>query len=219
MIKVFEMTDLGVMSYFLGMEIKQGQGEIFICRKKYAKEILKKFQMEECKAVSTPMNQKEKLHKEDGANNVDEGYFRSLIGCLMYFTTTRPDIFNVVSILSRFMHCASEFHLKAAKRVIRYVKGTSDFGVKFTWSKEFKLASFSDSDWRGSMDDMKSTSGYCFTLGSSVFSWSSKKQEIVAQSIAETEFITTTAAVNQIVWLRKILMDKSGAKRKYQDFC
>ncbi|XP_040950816.1 uncharacterized mitochondrial protein AtMg00810-like [Gossypium hirsutum] len=175
MMKVFKMTDLGFMSYFLSMTIKQAQGEVFIYQKKYAKKILKKFQMEECKATSTPMNQKEKLCKEDDTNKIDEEYFRSLIGCLMYLTATRPDILNVVSILSRFMHCVSELHLKAAKRVIRYVKGTSDFGVKFIRSKKFKLVGFSDSDWGGSIDDMKSTSGYCFTLGFGVFSWSSKK--------------------------------------------
>ena len=73
------------------------------------------------------------------------------------------------------MHCASELHLRAAKRVIQYIKGTSDFGVKFTRSKEFKLVGFSDSDWGGSIDDMRSTSGYCFAFGSSIFSWSSKK--------------------------------------------
>lgn len=87
------------------------------------------------------MNQKEELCKDDCADIVDEGYFRSLIGCL-HFTTTKPDILNVVSILSRFMHCESELHLKAAKRVIRYFKGTSDFGVKFIRSKEFKLVGF-----------------------------------------------------------------------------
>ena len=85
------------MTFFLGMEIKQAEHEVFICQKKYAKEILKKFKLEECKAASTPMNQKEKLCKEDGADKVDEGYFRSLIGCLMYLTATRPDILNVVS--------------------------------------------------------------------------------------------------------------------------
>lgn len=207
MMKVFEMTDLGLMTFFLGLEIKQAEYEVFICQKKYVKEILKKFKFQECKEVSTPMNQKEKLCKEDGADKADEGYFRSLIGCLMYLTATRPDILNAVSILSRFMHNASELHLRAAKRIIRYVKGTSDFGVKFTWSKEFKLVGFSDSDWGGSIDDMRSTSGYYFTLGSSVFSWSSKKQETVAQFTAEAEFIAATAAVNQALWLRKILMD------------
>jgi len=115
MMNVFEMTDLGLMTYFLGMEVKQSQNEVFICQKKYAKEILKKFQMEECKATSTPMNQKEKLSKNDGADKVDEGYFRSMIGCLMYLTTTRPDILFVVSLLSRFMHDASELHLRATK--------------------------------------------------------------------------------------------------------
>lgn len=205
--KVFEMTDLGLMSFFLGMDIRQGQNEVFLCQTKYAKEILKKFQMNECKAVSTPMNQKEKLCKDDGAEKIDEGYFRSLIGCLMYLTATRPDILNVVSILSRFMHCPSELHLRAAKRVIRYIKGTTDFGVKFKRSKEFKLVGFSDSDWGGSIDDMKSTFGYCFTLGSGVFSWSSKKQEIVAQFTAKAKFIVATATVNQAILLRKILLD------------
>ncbi|XP_037491099.1 uncharacterized mitochondrial protein AtMg00240-like [Jatropha curcas] len=164
--QVFKMTDLGLMNYFLGMEITQSQNEVFICQKKYAKEILKKFQMEECKAVGTPMNQKEKLSKGDGTENVDEGYYRSLVGCLMYLTTTRSDILFAVNLLSRFMHCASELHLIAAKRVLRYIKSTISYGVKFGKSYDFKLCGFSDSDWAGSVDDMKSTSGYCFSFGS-----------------------------------------------------
>ncbi|KAF2325353.1 hypothetical protein GH714_027021 [Hevea brasiliensis] len=121
--------------------------------------------------------------------------------------TTRPDILHAVSVLSRFLHCASELHLKAAKRVLRYVKGTVDHGILFQQNQDFQFLGFSDSDWAGSYDDMKSTSGYCFTLGSGVFSWSSKKQEIVAQSTAEAEFIAATAAVNQALWLRKLLAD------------
>ncbi|KAL8096063.1 hypothetical protein AgCh_037136 [Apium graveolens] len=205
--KVFEMTDLGLMSFFLGMEIMQAEHEIFICQKKYAKEILNKFNFGECKAVSTPMNQKEKLCENDGGDKVDEGYYRSMIGCLMYLTATRPDILNAVSVLSRFMHCASELHLKAAKRVIRYIKGTSHYGIKFQRSKNFKLVGYSDSDWGGCTDDMRSTSGYCFTFGSGMFSWKSKKQETVAQSTAEAEFVAATATVNQALWLRKILLD------------
>jgi len=146
MMQAFEMTDLGLMTYFLGIEIKQGENEVFICQRKYAKEILRKFQMDECKVVSTPMNQKEKFIKEDGVDKVDEGYYRSLIGCLMYLTATRPDIIFVVSLLYRFMHCASEVHLRAAKRILRYVKGTLDYGVKFDKCTNFKLCGFSDSD-------------------------------------------------------------------------
>ncbi|WKA12871.1 hypothetical protein VitviT2T_030219 [Vitis vinifera] len=109
--KVFEMTDLGDMSYFLRMEVHQNQHEIFICQQKYAKEILKKFKMEKCKPIATPMNQKEKFCKENGVEKVNEELYRSMIGCLMYLTTTRPDIVHVVSLLSRYMHCASEIHL------------------------------------------------------------------------------------------------------------
>ena len=157
--------------------------------------------------MRTSMDQKEKLCKEDGTKKIDQAYFRSMIGCLMYLTATRPDILNDVSILSRFMNCASEMHLKAAKRVIRYVKGTSNFGIKFKRTKEFNLTSFSDSDWGGSIDDMKSTSGCCFSIGSGAFSWCSKKQDIVAQSTTEAEFIVVAAAVNQVLWLKKILID------------
>ncbi|XP_017420305.1 secreted RxLR effector protein 161-like [Vigna angularis] len=163
--------------------------------------------MDDCKETNTPMNQKEKLCKEDGTDKVDEGYFRSLIGCLMYLTATRLDILNVVNIVSRFMHCASELHLKVAKRVIRYVKGTSGFGVKFTRSKEFKLVGFSDSDWGGYVDDVRSTSSYYFTIRSVVFLWNSKKQETVTQSTVEVEFIVATTLVNRALWLRKILID------------
>ena len=87
--------------------------------------------MEDCKDTSTHMNQKEKLSKNDGAEKVEKTYFRGLVGCLMYLTATRPDNLYVVNILSRFMHCASEVHLKAAKRVVRYIKGTINYGVKF----------------------------------------------------------------------------------------
>ncbi|KAF3667798.1 putative ribonuclease H protein-like, partial [Capsicum annuum] len=169
MMQAFEMTDLGLMSYFLGMEIKQGQNEVFIYQKKYAKEILKKFHMEDCKEMSTPMNQKEKLSKNDGAEKVEETYFRGLVGCLMYLTATRPDILYVVSILSRFMHYASELHLKATRRLIRYIKGTINYGVKFQKNPNLKLLGYSDSDWAGSVDDMKSTSRYCFSLAPEYF--------------------------------------------------
>ena len=84
-----------------------------------------------CKPIVTPMNQKEKFSKEDGTNRVDEEKFRSLIGCLMYLMTTRPDILYATSLLSHFMHCPSEIHLRAAKQILRYIKGTISFGVQF----------------------------------------------------------------------------------------
>ncbi|MCI10100.1 gag-pol polyprotein, partial [Trifolium medium] len=206
-LKVFEMTDLGLMSYFLGMEVNQDCDGVFICQKKYAKELLKKFCMEDCKSTTTPMNQKEKFSKDDGAKKIDESKYRGLIGCLTYLTATRPDIMYVVSVLSRFMHCASEVHYQALKRIMRYIKGTINYGIKYTCCQKFKLVGYSDSDWAGSIDDMRSTTGYCFSFGSGVFSWCSKKQEVIAQSTAEAEFIAANATVNQAIWIRKILVD------------
>ena len=109
------MTDLGEMTYFLGIKVQQNQYGIFIGQQKYAKKILRKFNMKECKSMSTPLNRKEKFCKEDGAKKI-KGVHRSLIGCLMYLTTTRPDNMHHVSLLSRFMHCASEVHFKAVKK-------------------------------------------------------------------------------------------------------
>ncbi|OMO51785.1 Integrase, catalytic core [Corchorus capsularis] len=161
--KVFEMSDLGEMSYFLGMEVTQNQQGIFIGQQKFAKEILMKFQ--------------------------------------------RPDIMFSVSLLSRFMHEPTENHLRAAKRVLRYLKGSLSFGVMFSKVDKAELVGFSDSDWAGSTEDMKSTSGYAFTLGSGVFSWKSKKQETVVQSTAEAEYIAASEAVNQAIWLKRVCAD------------
>ena len=207
MLKVFEMTDLGLMSYFLGMEVKQDHDGVFISQKKYAKEILNKFHMEDCKRTSTPMNQKEKFSKDDGTEKVDESQYRSLIGCLMYLTATRPDIMFSVSLLSRFMHCACEVHFQAAKRIVRYIKGTTNYGIKYSYCQNFKLHGYSDSDWAGSIDDMRSTTGFCFNFGSGIFSWSSKKQDVIAQSTAEAEYVAANATINQAIWIRKILAD------------
>lgn len=205
--EVFEMTDIGEMSYFLGMEILQEQQGIFISQKKYGKEILKKFGMENCKPVSTPLALNEKLIKEDGSDKVDASIYRSLIGCLMYLTATRPDILYAASLLSRFMQNPSELHLKVAKRVLRYVKGSIDLGIWLKRNGSTKLVGYTDSDWAGSHEDMKSTSGYVFLIGSNAFSWNSRKQETVAQSTAEAEYIAAASAVNQAIWLRKILID------------
>ena len=205
---IFEMTGLGRIIYCLGMKVQQKQNEIFICQQKCAKEILKKVNMVECKSVASPMNQKEKFCKEDRAEKVYEGLYKSLIGCLMYLTATRPDIMNVVSILSRYMHCASEIHFQAAKKIVRYVKASLEYGLKFTQVKNFHNCGFSSSDWAGYIDDMRSTSGYCFSFGFGIFSWCSKKQEvIIAQSIVKAGYIDAAAAVDQAFWIKKLMVN------------
>ncbi|KAK5786860.1 hypothetical protein PVK06_041506 [Gossypium arboreum] len=164
------------MTYFLGMKVNQSDQGIFISQHAFPLKILNKFCMTNCKVVSTPVAQGEKLTSSGNQERVDEKEYRSLVGCLLYLIATRPDIMFGVSLLSRFMHCYNVIHFKAAKRILRYVKGTLSYGVKFEKGKELQLIGYSDSDWAGSVDDMKSTSGYFFTIGLGVFCWSSKKQ-------------------------------------------
>ncbi|XP_016720941.1 uncharacterized mitochondrial protein AtMg00810-like [Gossypium hirsutum] len=155
---IFEMTDLGLMTYFLGMEVNQEEQGIFISQQAFALKVLSKFSMSKCKPASTPITLGEKLSSTSEHDRVDEKRYRSLVGCLLYLTVTRPEIMYAVSLLSRFTHCYNVSHFKVAKRVLRYVKGTLNFGVKFGRTEELKLVGYSDSNWAGLADDMKSIS-------------------------------------------------------------
>ncbi|CAH9103290.1 unnamed protein product, partial [Cuscuta epithymum] len=119
----FEMTDLGVLQYFLGLEVKQKKEGTFLCQRKYAMDLLKRFHMENCEIAKTPMNTNEKLQKCDGTEKASERSFRSLVGGLNYLTHTRPDIAHSVSVVSRYMHYPTKQHFGAAKRILRYVAG------------------------------------------------------------------------------------------------
>ncbi|XP_016669977.1 secreted RxLR effector protein 161-like [Gossypium hirsutum] len=154
--------------------------------------ILNKFSMQNYKATCTPIAIGEKLSSQGSSEQVSKSAYRSLVGYLLYLTATRPYIMFAVSLLSRFMHCYNEKHFQAAKRVLRYIKGTLSHGMLFNKVESLKLVGYTDSDWGGLIDDMKSTSGYVFTLGSAIFCWSSKKQSVVAQSTAEAEYVAAT---------------------------
>lgn len=183
----FEMSSLGEMNYFLGLEVHQSESGIFLNQEKYAREVLKKFKMESCKSAPTPLVWNLKPSKEDEADKIDTSRYRSLIGSLLYLTSSRPDLMYAASLLSRFMQSPTKTHFAATKRVLRYVKGTTQFGIWYKPSENGSLLGYVDSDWARNIDDMKSTTCYAFSLGSSMFSWNSRKQEIVAQSTAEAE--------------------------------
>ncbi|CAL8990724.1 unnamed protein product, partial [Prunus brigantina] len=192
MMQHYEMTDLGLLHHFLGMGVEQTDKHIFIHQKKYAMKILEKFGMRDCKSVAIPLVVNEKLCKEDGSEAADESEFRQIVGSLLYLTATRPDVMFASSLLARFMHNPTKKHMGTAKRVLRYVQGTLDFGIEFAKGKTATLIGYCDSDWAGSEDDMRSTSGYAFTLGSGMFSWASIKQNTVALSTAEAEYVEGT---------------------------
>ncbi|KAG6493852.1 hypothetical protein ZIOFF_048855 [Zingiber officinale] len=207
MMKKFEMSNLGLMRYFLGFQVKQSSGEIFISQEKYVEDLLKKFQMLSCKPVPTPMALNEKLQQEDDSKMADEKLYRSLVGSLIYLTNTRPDIVQPVSVLSRFMSKPSKVHYAAAKRVLRFLQGTMKHGLRYVKESNNDLVGFTDSDWAGSLEDRRSTSAYLFCFGSKVISWSSRKQNTVALSSPEAEYSAATSAACEAVWLRRIMAD------------
>jgi hypothetical protein len=200
----FDMSDLGRMKYFLGVEVVQGSEGIFINQRKYANEVLERFGMEQCNPVKNPVVPGFKLGKDEDGTSVDATTYKQMVGSLMYLNATRPDLAYVLSLISRFMERSTKLHQQAIKRVLRYLKGTAELGIFYKRGEE-KLMAYSDSDYAGDIDDRKSTSGYVFLLGSGAVAWSSKKQPVVTLSTTEAEFIAAASCACQSVWMHRIL--------------
>jgi hypothetical protein len=171
----FEMSLLGELTFFLGLQISQQDEGIFISQTKYIKEMLKKFGMEDCKPVSTPMVTGCKLRKDDESKEADQRLYRSMIANLLYVTTSRPDVMQAVGQVARFQATPKETHVLAVKRIFRYLKGTTEFGLWYPKGNELTMVTYADADWEGSIDDRRSTSGATFYLGDCLVSWLSKK--------------------------------------------
>lgn len=171
----FDMEVLGIMKYFLGMEFYQNKEEIFICQTQYAHDMVNKFDMVDRNPSPTLSAHGEVLCRDDGADLLDEKTYRSIVGSLIFLTHTRPDITYSVSVVSRYITNSSKIHMKASKRILMYVKGTLIFGIHYYSSEKLNVARFSDSHWRGGLDDRNCTSRNCFYIGSCLITWSSKK--------------------------------------------
>ncbi|XP_019091415.1 PREDICTED: uncharacterized protein LOC109128812 [Camelina sativa] len=213
MMSEFSMTDLGKMKYFLGVEVVQDEKGIFISQKKYAEETLRKYGMEECNAVKNPMVPGNKLSREGAGEEVNPTTFKQLVRSLRYLTATRPDLIYSVNLVSRYMERPNEQHMATAKRILRYVQGTRDFGIQYKYGGEQKLVGYVDSDYAGDVDDFKSTFEYVFMLGGGAVSWVSKKQPIVTLSTTEAEFVSVAYGACHAVWLRNI-MAEIGSEQK-----
>ena len=204
---MFELKDLGELHYCLGPEIWREDGKTMVIQRNYTREILKRFNMHECKEASTPLEQNVKLSSVDETKEVNGTLYRQLVGSLNYLTTTRPDISYSVNILSQFMAKPLKSHWIAAKKVIHYLKGTVNFGLMYADNCDVELTGYSNLDQVGDIDDRKSTSRYVFNIGSGVMSWSSKKQPTVSVSSIEVEYKALCNATCEVVWLRRILED------------
>jgi hypothetical protein len=184
LIAEFEMKYLCLMHYFLDLEVWQSPERFFLNQGKYAVEILKRFYMLDCKSMNRPMETMLKL-LFDTSELVDAMLYRQIIGSLMYLRNTRPYIFFVVNTLIQYLVEPRRVHLVVAKHVMIYLKGTLDFGLYYNGDHDFRLVGYTDSDWAGSVSDRKITSRCCFSLGSSMTSWSSRKQSSISLSMTE----------------------------------
>ena len=189
--KKFSMSDLGLLSYYLGIEVRQSSEGITLCQGGYTTKILKSIGMSGCNPCTTPMEVRLKLSKiKEGDEVVEATAYRSIIGSLQYLVNTRPDIAYSVGVVSN-MEAPSKQHWATVKQILRYLKGTVEYSCKYERGTDLKpfLLEFSDSDFAGDVEDRKSTTGIAYFLGTSLVTWASQKQKIVALSSCEAEYV------------------------------
>nr|GEV87633.1 uncharacterized mitochondrial protein AtMg00810-like [Tanacetum cinerariifolium] len=190
--KKFKMSSMGELTFFLGLQVKQKEDEIFISQDKYVNKILNKFSFSDLKTASTPMEIKKPLLKDDDGVEVDVHLYRSMIGSLMYLTFSRPDIMFAVCTCVKFQVNPKILHLYAVKRIFRYLKGQPKLGLWYPKDSSFNLVAYTDSDYAGASLDRKSTTGGCQFLGCRLLSWQCKKQTVVANSTTAAEYIAAS---------------------------
>ena len=181
----YEMSMMGELNFFLGLQVSQKPDGIFICQTKYVRDLLKKYKMEDSTPAKTPMATATKLDQDESGKKVDITHYRGMIGSLLYLTASRPDIMFATCLCARFQADPKESHLIAVKRIFRYLKGTPNLGIWYPKDTGFDLIGYTDSDYAGCKIDRKSTSGSCQFLGRRLVSWFSKKQHSVSTSTAE----------------------------------
>lgn len=212
LMKTFKMKDLGLVKNYLGININQDLkgGVIKINQINYLKRVLERFNMQESKSVSTPMDPKFKVTNSDSRSDQNlETKCRSLIGCLMYaMIGSRPDICAAISFLSRFQGQPSEVLWDSLKRVLRYINGTLNLNLVYKKSDvSNEITGYCDADWGGDPQDRKSTTGYMFTVYGACVSWATRKQGSVALSSCEAEYVALSQATSEGCWIRSILLD------------
>ena len=214
----YQMSMMGELSYFLGLQVKQTDDGIFINQSKYTKYLLKRFNMLDNSSASTPMATTIKLDQHQG-DEVDVTSYRGMIGSLLYLTASRPDIMYATCLCARFQAQPREPHLIAVKRIFRFLKGNPDLGLWYPRESDFNLIGYSDADFSGCKVDRKSTSGGCQFLGDRLVSWSSKKQKSISTSTVEAEYIAAGSCCAQILWMKNQLQDYGLSYSKIPIYC
>ncbi|GJU38671.1 putative ribonuclease H-like domain-containing protein [Tanacetum coccineum] len=203
----FQMSSMGELTFFLGLQVQQEKKGIFISQDKYVHEILRKYNYIDVKSASTPTDLEKPLVQDGDAADVDEHLYRSMIGSLMYLTASRPDIMFAVCACARFQVSPKTSHLLAVKRIFRYLKGKPSLGLWYPKDSPLELVAYTDSDYAGATQDRKSTTRGCQFLGNRLISWQCKKQTVVATSTTEAEYVAAANCCGQVLWIQNQLLD------------
>ncbi|GKC81098.1 putative ribonuclease H-like domain-containing protein [Tanacetum coccineum] len=203
----FQMSSMGELNFFLGLQVQRKEDGIFINQDKYVDEILKKFNYTNVKSASTLVDLENPLVKYGDANDVDVYLYRSMIGSLMYLTTSRPDIMFAVCAYARFQVTPKTSHLLAVKRIFRYLKGKPTLGLWYSRDSPFKLVDYTNSDYARATQDRKSTTRGCQFLGNRLISWQCKKKTVVATSTTEAEYVAAASCYGQVLRIQNQLLD------------
>ncbi|GJX95250.1 retrovirus-related pol polyprotein from transposon TNT 1-94 [Tanacetum coccineum] len=214
----FEMSMMGELKFFLGLQVHQSPRGIFISQSQYAIELLKKHGLDECVSMSTPMAT-ERLDADLQGTPTDQTNYRRMIGGLMYLTASRPDIAFATFVCARYQARPTVKHLKEVKRIFRYLRQSYNMGLWYPKDSGFELIAYSDADHAGCKDDCKSTSGGVQFLGGKLVSWSSKKQDCTAMSTAEAEYVSLSACCAQVIWMRTQLLDYGFKYNRIPMYC
>ena len=215
----FEMSMMGELTFFLGLQVKQSSEGIFINQSKYVHDLLKKYKLNDASPMRTPMATNLKMHKDLSGPTVECKLYRGMIGSLLYLTASRPDIMFSTCICARYQANPKESHLSAVKRILRYLKKTPTLGLWYPLHSSFDLVAYTDSDYGGCQVDRKSTSGSCQFLGGKLVSWSSKKQNCVSTSTAEAEYVAAASCCSQALWMQTQLRDYGYSLDKIPILC
>ncbi|GJX07723.1 retrovirus-related pol polyprotein from transposon TNT 1-94 [Tanacetum coccineum] len=215
----FQMSMMGQMSFFLGLQVSQSPGGIFINQAKYALETLKKYGMDLSDPVDTPMVDRLKLDEDLMGIPVDQTRFRGMVGSLMYLTASRPDLVFVVCMCARYQAKPTKKHFEAIKRVFWYLKGTINMGLWYPKDNAMSLTAYADADHAGCQDSRRSTSGSAQFLGDRLVSWSSKKQRSTTISTTEAEYIAMSGCCAQMLWMPSQLKDYEFDFNKIPLYC
>lgn len=203
----FHMKDLGILKYFLGIEVARSPDGFYLCQRKYCLDIITEVGMLGCKPAGFPLDQRHQLDNETGLLLPDPGRYRRLVGRLVYLASTRPDLAFSIHVLTQYMQTPRTEHWEAAIHVIRYLKGSIGQGIMLRAASPIHVTGWSDSDWAGCSASRRSVTGWIAQIGTSIVSWKSQKQDTVSLSSTEAEYRAMTEILKELLWIKGLLLD------------